>query len=77
MISSLLRKNNFWKIAIAETVTDNENENLSDTSANGIEALEDDETEELKEIVEEDQTVTEDFETDDISGHANFFKLPD
>ena len=58
-------------------VTGNENENLSDPSANGIETFEDDETGELKEIVQEEQTVTEDFETDDISGHANFFKLPD
>ena len=59
------------------TVTDNENENLSDPSANGIETFEDDETGELKEIVQEEQTVTEDFETDDISGHANSFYRQD
>ena len=34
----------FWKIKIAATVTDNEKENLSDPSANRIETLEDDET---------------------------------
>ena len=38
----------FWKIEIAETVTDNENENLSDPSANEIETLEDDERKNLK-----------------------------
>ena len=59
----------FWKIKIAATVTDNEKENLSDPSANRIETLEDDETGELKETVEEEQTVTEDFETEDTSGH--------
>ena len=67
----------FWKILTAETVTDNENKNLSDNSVNGIETLEDDETEELKKTVEEEQTVTEDFETDDISGHANSFYRQD
>ena len=61
----------------AETITDNENKNLSYTSVNEIETLEDDETGELKETVEEEQTIMEDFETDDISGHANFFYRQD
>ena len=33
--------------------------------------------EELKETVEEEQTVTEDFETEDTSVHANFFYRQD
>ena len=41
-IKSFLKNWNSWN------VTDNENENLSDPSANGIETFEDDETEELK-----------------------------
>ena len=61
----------------AETATNNENENLSYTSANEIETLKDDETGELKEAVEEEQTVIEYFETDDISGHTNFFYRQD
>ena len=72
-----IAEEDFWKIEIAETVTDNENENLSDPSANEIETLEDDETGELKETVEEEQTVMEDFETEDTSGHANFFYRQD
>ena len=58
-------------------VTDNENKNLFDPSANRIETLEDDETWELKETVEEEQTVIEDFETEDTSGHENFFYRQD
>ena len=53
----------------------NENKSLSDPSANEIETLEDDETGELKETVEEEQTVTEDFETGDISSREYYFKV--
>ena len=70
-IKSFLKNCNSWN------VTDNENKNLFDPSANRIETLEDDETWELKETVEEEQTVMEDFETEDTSGHANFFYRQD
>ena len=45
----------FWKIEIAKTVTDNKNENLPDTSTNGIEILEDDETREFTKPLRENR----------------------
>ena len=50
---------------------------MSYTSANEIETLEDNETGELKETVEEEQTVMEDFEMEDTNGHANFLYRQD
>lgn len=67
------KNDNSGETAKSETVPVSENSKSDYAPYSETETFEDEQEEELEETVEEEQTVTEDFETDDTSGYANSF----